>query len=58
MEQWLSTKEHVPALIGVGAAVVCLLIFRANDFLIPTMVVIVMLLGLYKKREGGVSDDE
>lgn len=40
VEQWLSTKDHRPALIGVGASVVCLLIFGAGSFLIPAMAVI------------------
>ena len=28
VEQWMSTKEHRPALIGIGAAVICLLLFE------------------------------
>lgn len=40
VEQWLSTKNHRPALIGVGASVACLLFFGADSFLIPTMAVI------------------
>ncbi len=40
VEQWLSTKDHRPALIGVGASVVCLLIFGGDGFLIPAMAVI------------------
>lgn len=40
VEQWLSTKNHRPALIGVGASLACLLIFGADSFLIPAMAVI------------------
>lgn len=40
VEQWLSVKDHRPALIGVGASLVCLLIFGAGSFLIPAMAVI------------------
>lgn len=40
VEQWLSTKDHRPALIGVGASLACLLIFGAGSFLIPAMAVI------------------
>lgn len=50
VEQWKSTKNHIPAMIGVGAAVICLLIFGASDFLIPTMVVIVVALTFYRGR--------
>lgn len=44
VEQWLTTKKHKPAIIGVAASVVCLIIFGPQTFLIPTMVVIVALL--------------
>ena len=48
IEQWLSTKKHIPALIGVGVSVICLILFGSDSFLIPTMVVIAFLLCLYK----------
>lgn len=50
IEQWLSTKKHMPALIGVGASVLCLLIFGSSNFLIPTMLVIALALCLYKEE--------
>ena len=49
VEQWLSTKEHRPALIGLFATIICLLIFGSNSFLIPSMIAIVALLFLSKK---------
>lgn len=49
VEQWLSTKEHLPAVIGVAATVVCLLIFGRDIFLIPSMVIIALTLTLLKK---------
>ena len=48
-EQWLSTKEHRPALIGVGATLLCLVIFGKDIFLIPSMVLIAMILTLSRK---------
>ncbi|MDO4966664.1 MAG: AzlC family ABC transporter permease [Lachnospiraceae bacterium] len=48
IEQWLSNKEHRPALIGLISAVICLLIFGKDNFLIPTMVLIVVGLALFK----------
>ena len=39
-EQWLTSKQHTPALIGVLATLACLLIFGADRFLIPAMLVI------------------
>ena len=50
VEQWLTIKSHVPALIGVISSVVCLVIFGADSFLIPSMVVIVALLILQKEQ--------
>ena len=49
-DQWLSTKKHAPALIGVGASVLCLLIFGADSFLIPAMLLIALLLLLVQKE--------
>lgn len=50
-EQWLSTKNHGPALVGVGASVICLLIFGAGNFLIPAMVLITAALTFMRKSE-------
>ncbi len=49
VEQWLSTTRHTPALIGVGASVLCLVFFGAQQFLIPAMLVIALALSLYKE---------
>lgn len=49
VEQWLSTRQHLPAVIGVGATVVCLLIFGREIFLIPSMLLIAILLTVSKK---------
>ena len=38
-------------LIGMIASVVCLLIFGADNFLIPTMVVIVVMLTMLRKYD-------
>ena len=43
-EQWLSSKEHRPALIGLLATLICLLVFGKEIFLIPSMVAITVLL--------------
>lgn len=52
VEQWLSTRDHIPALLGLGASVVCLVIFGPGNFLIPAMVLITVLLSLYRKKGG------
>ncbi len=48
-EQWLSTKEHRPAIIGVASTVLCLLLFGKDIFLIPSMALIALILTLSKK---------
>ncbi len=49
VEQWLSTKNHRPAIIGVAATVICLVLFGADVFLIPSMVIIAVSLILMRK---------
>lgn len=51
MEQWMAVKNHTPALIGVGVSVICLVLFGGDQFLIPTMLVIFVLLCLQKEAE-------
>ena len=49
VEQWLSNKNHRPAVIGVMSTILCLLIFGKELFLIPSMVVIAILLTVSRK---------
>lgn len=57
LDQWGQAREHRPALTGVGCALLCLLAFGAQHFLIPAMLLIVLCLSLGKKQEkaGAVS---
>ena len=48
IEQWLSTKDHVSAIIGVAASVICLLLFGADSFLIPAMASILIALTILR----------
>ena len=50
VEQWLSTKDHIPALIGLVATGLCLLVFGKDIFLIPSMVLIATALILMRRR--------
>lgn len=50
VEQWLSTHDHRPAITGVVATVVCLLIFGQDIFLIPSMAAIAAVLILMRRR--------
>jgi len=49
VEQWLSTKNHFPAIVGVAVTVVCLVIFGKDVFLIPSMCLIAAILVMARK---------
>jgi len=49
VEQWLSTKDHKAALVGLGTSVLCLFVFGPGNFLIPAMIGITIILSLMRK---------
>ena len=55
VEQWLSTKKHGPAIVGIAATTLCLLIFGKDVFLIPSMAAIAAC--LIMMRRTGKEDD-
>ncbi len=60
VEQWLTAKNHLPAIAGLLCSIVCLLLFGADSFLIPTMISITLVLALCKNvmdSEGGSKDE-
>lgn len=42
-------KIHVSSMIGILVSLVCLILFGANSFMIPTMILIVLLLTVLRK---------
>lgn len=50
VEQWLSTKEHLPAILGAVTTLLCLFIFGAQYFIIPSMAFIAVELVFFRKR--------
>lgn len=50
IEQWMEKKNRIPAVIGVVGAFVCLQIFGADSFVLPSMLLIVLILFVGKKR--------
>ena len=50
-EQWLSRKDHLPALTGLLATFLCLLLFGPERFLIPAILLITLVLSLLRGRE-------
>ncbi|MDO4267847.1 MAG: AzlC family ABC transporter permease [Eubacteriales bacterium] len=50
-EQWKQREGHMPAVLGVGASVLCLWSFGSSAFIIPAMAVIFAVLGMdYRTR--------
>lgn len=49
MEQWLKDKCHISALIGGVASIVSLLVFGRDNFIIPSMILILFLLLALRK---------
>ncbi len=55
LDQWRKEQHHAASLIGLGASLICLLLFGAEGFLLPTMACILALLTLLRRpmeREG------
>ena len=50
IEQWKGTDHHFPALLGVGASVLAVLLFGRGSFLLPAMAVI-LIGNLYYRRK-------
>ena len=56
INQWKKDKQHISALLGLGLSIASLLIFGADDFLLPAMAAILGSLALLRKpisRKGG-----
>lgn len=57
-EQWLSTKQHIPAALGLIASLVCLLLFGPNAFILPAMGLILLCLTLLRGHLDAVNKKE
>jgi len=50
-EQWLTMKDHVPAITGLLCTLLCLLLFGSENFLIPAMVLITLVLTVLRRKK-------
>lgn len=50
VEQWMERKNRIPELLGIVAAVLCLIVFGADKFVLPTMLSIVFVLFVGRDR--------
>lgn len=57
LDQWLKDKHHFSAWVGMLSSVGCLLIFGADNFMVPTMICVLIVLTAFRKpierKEGG-----
>lgn len=58
LEQWLKEKHHFSEWAGLASSVVCLLIFGKDNFMIPTMICILLLLTAFRKPVGRKAGEE
>lgn len=49
-EQWITAKDHIPAVTGLLGTLLCLIVFGPDRFLIPAMLLITLLLTLFRNR--------
>lgn len=50
VEQWKSSKNHIPALTGLIGSALCLAIFGASNFILPAMILIVIIMTVCRGR--------
>lgn len=48
INQWKSQKNHISAIIGVAASVLCLMLFGQSSFIIPSMILIILVFTAFK----------
>ncbi len=48
-EQWLKEKNHTSSILGLCISVICLAVFGADDFIIPSMAAILISLTLIRR---------
>lgn len=57
LEQWLKEENHASSLVGVGLSLLCLLVFGAENFIIPAMAAVLAALTALRGRleKGGAA---
>ncbi len=50
MDQWMKEKQHLSSLVGLGLAAACLAIFGPDQFMIPSMISILVVLSVLRKK--------
>ncbi|MBQ2157888.1 MAG: AzlC family ABC transporter permease [Oscillospiraceae bacterium] len=58
VEQWISSGDHIPAITGVLSTLICLLIFGSENFIIPSMLLITLVLTILRGRLEGKGEEK
>ncbi len=59
VNQWKESKDRIPAIIGLACSALSLIVFGADSFIVPSMILIVISLLVYRKpfeRRLGAND--
>lgn len=56
VNQWESTDNHKPAILGFAVSIFCILIFGMETFMLPTMLLIAAILLIENKLKAGRPD--
>ena len=51
LDQWLKEKKHYASCIGILVSFICLMIFGADNFMLPTMIAILVLFVLLRNNQ-------
>lgn len=49
LEQWLKERRHVSELVGLAVSIACLAIFGGDNFLVPTMICVLLILTVLRR---------
>lgn len=58
IQQWIDSKCHIPAVLGLTATLACRILFGRDLFLIPAMVIIIAVLTVMRGRIESAGGDE
>ena len=50
IQQWIDSKCHIPAILGLTATLACRILFGRDLFLIPAMIIIIVVLTVMRSR--------
>ena len=50
IQQWIDSKCHIPAILGLAATLICRILFGRDLFLLPAMIIIIIVLTVMRSR--------